>query len=270
MTPPASVLTPLLHRAQDSLQERPLLGDALAAETVRRISGEHRAPGPPRPGAVLAVGRTRRLDEWCSRFLALHPQATVLHLGCGLDDRLHRLLPPPRVLWYDVDLPEVVDLRRRLLPQRAGTRLVGTDVTAHGWLEGVPVTEEPLLVVAEGLLHRLTGAEVTALLRRITGRWDRGELVFDARAPWTGPAAGITSLLPGPARRASPHPVRWRLGDPYELTRLIPRLRPTADDVRRTRAHGFDRLPPGLRALHASLDRLAPGRPAYRTLRYRW
>jgi hypothetical protein len=35
-----------------------------------------------------------------------HPQATVLHLGCGLDSRVFRVDPPPSVRWYDVDQAE--------------------------------------------------------------------------------------------------------------------------------------------------------------------
>ena len=47
--------------------------------------------------------RAKQLDDWCTDFLQRHPDAVVLHLGCGLDGRVFRLDPPPSVLWFDVD-----------------------------------------------------------------------------------------------------------------------------------------------------------------------
>ncbi|MGK5558782.1 class I SAM-dependent methyltransferase [Actinomadura kijaniata] len=62
--------------------------------------------------------RARRLDDWCAAFLGRHPDAVVLHLGCGLDSRVFRLDPGPSVSWFDVDLPNVVDLRDRRVGHR--------------------------------------------------------------------------------------------------------------------------------------------------------
>jgi O-methyltransferase involved in polyketide biosynthesis len=50
-------------------------------------------------------------------FMARHPNAVVAHLGCGLDTRFERV-DDGRVTWYDLDLPEVMDLRRRLIEAR--------------------------------------------------------------------------------------------------------------------------------------------------------
>lgn len=45
----------------------------------------------------------------CTRaFLAANPEATVLHLGCGLDTRVYRINPGPKVRWFDVDFPSVI------------------------------------------------------------------------------------------------------------------------------------------------------------------
>ena len=44
--------------------------------------------------------------------LADHPDATVLHVGCGMDSRVFRVDPPATVQWFDVDYPDVIELRR--------------------------------------------------------------------------------------------------------------------------------------------------------------
>ena len=68
--------------------------------------------------APLVTVRTAQYDIWASQFLAVHPHATVVHLGCGLDSRVFRLDPGPGVEWYDVDYPAVIALREKLYPTR--------------------------------------------------------------------------------------------------------------------------------------------------------
>jgi O-methyltransferase involved in polyketide biosynthesis len=44
----------------------------------------------------------------------------VLHLACGLDTRIFRINPPETVRWVDVDYPDIIALRRALLPGPSG------------------------------------------------------------------------------------------------------------------------------------------------------
>ena len=66
----------------------------------------------------------------------------VLDLGAGLDDRLLRVDPPPTLDWYDIDYPEAIALRRRLLPEPRNAHNIGADLTAAHWLDDVP-TDRP-------------------------------------------------------------------------------------------------------------------------------
>ena len=175
----ATLLATLYGRALDARSPRPILGDRMAAETLDRIEHGFGRMGMT-PGSAAAVAlRARFLDRWAAGFLDAHPKATVLHLGCGLDTRVHRLDPPDSVRWYDVDYPEVVELRRRLFPERRAYATVGTSVTDLAWLERVPA-DAPALVVAEGLLYYLDPDGGRALLRAIVERFPSGLFVFDA------------------------------------------------------------------------------------------
>ncbi|MGW2627966.1 class I SAM-dependent methyltransferase [Streptomyces chattanoogensis] len=174
-----TLLATLYGRAVDSRAKQPLLGDATAAETVRRLDYDF---GKLRMGPGDAAGvalRARQLDVWTARFLAAHEEATVIHLGCGLDSRVHRLGPGPGVRWYDIDYPEVIDPRRRLYPERAGYTTVPSSVTDPAWTDRLP-TDRPAIIVAEGLLMYLTEQDGTALLRRLMAHVPSGELAFDA------------------------------------------------------------------------------------------
>ena len=111
-------------------------------------------------------------------FLVSNPQAVVLHLGCGLDSRVYRVNPSPAVLWFDVDYPDIIELRQRLYPEREGYQMIGSSVTDAGWLDQIP-KDHPALVVAEGLLYYLKDDEVKALVKRIVDRFPSGQVLFD-------------------------------------------------------------------------------------------
>ena len=48
-------------------------------------------------------------------FLAEHPGAVVVNIACGLDTRCYRMTGFSH--WYNLDLPETIDVRRRLMPE---------------------------------------------------------------------------------------------------------------------------------------------------------
>jgi O-methyltransferase involved in polyketide biosynthesis len=188
----------------------------------------------------------------------------VLHLGCGLDSRVYRVDPPPGVRWFDVDYPEVIDLRRKLYPGRTGYRMIASSVTDPGWLEEVP-GDRPAWIVAEGLTYYLSESDMKALLNRLTGHFPGGQIVFDAvsrlgaklaqnnaRVQATGAAIGM-----------------WWLDDPCDIRRLDPKLE-LVIELQPRNAVGYDRLPGSLRALLRAMG-LFPGmRRINRLLRYRF
>ena len=64
-------------------------------------------------------GRAALIDDEVRRFAEAHPDGVVVQLGAGLDARYERLGRPKLTAWYDLDLSDVLDLRRLLLPNRA-------------------------------------------------------------------------------------------------------------------------------------------------------
>jgi O-methyltransferase involved in polyketide biosynthesis len=207
-----TMLCTLYLRAYESRSEHSILGDHAAAEAVARIDYDFarikKAVRPSGNQFVVAL-RAKQLDLWATDFLSRHPNAVVLHLGCGLDSRAFRLSVPDGVGWFDVDVPQVVELRRQVYAERDGYRMIASSVTDPAWLDEVP-TGRPVLVVAEGLLPYLTGSEVRELLTRITDRFDAGEVAFDVVPPWLARMMKI---------------FRWGLRNPAEIERWNPRLR---------------------------------------------
>lgn len=213
-----TLLITLYAKGQESRLPNSLLKDHFAAAAIRRIDYDFAKLGVGRDDMITLAMRAHVFDGWASDFILRHPNATVLHLGCGLDTRVFRVDPPAGVRWFDLDFPEVVDLRRRLYPERKGYSLIGTSVTDPAWLDAVPRTR-PTLIIAEGLLMYLRPKTVPRLLRQVTAHVGHGDLVFDAFS-----SLGLWLASRHHAVRATGAKLMWSIDDPGELERLVPGL----------------------------------------------
>lgn len=91
------------------------------------------------PGNALgSLYRAMCFDDLTRRFAAAHPDGTVVSVGIGLCTRAQRLAGqvPDSVRWVGVDVPEVVELRRKLLPGER-VRLHAGSIVEPGWVDGV-------------------------------------------------------------------------------------------------------------------------------------
>ncbi|MEB4211492.1 class I SAM-dependent methyltransferase [Mycobacterium sp. 94-17] len=228
-------LVTLYLRAHESRTRHPILGDRAAADAVDRIAYDFsriRRSSWPAVNQYLVALRARKLDDWCAGFLTHHPDAVVLHLGCGLDGRAFRLAVPPTVSWFDVDQPSVIGLRSRLYEKTEAYRMIGSSVTELQWLDQVP-TGRPTLVVAEGLLMYLPEREVRRLLQRLTDRFAGGEMHFDT----------LSALAPQLSKLFTRGIIKWGIRDVRDIANWNPRLRfleqtPVLADYQRIQSAG--------------------------------
>mgnify|MGYP003694793491 CR=1 FL=1 len=163
--------------------------------------------------------RSAHFDEWARQFLAVNPEAVVLHLGCGLDSRYFRLDPDSGVEWYDVDYPDVATLRQQLYPEREHYHVVAASVTDPAWLADIPA-DRPTLMIAEGLTMYLTEEDGVALLRRIVEHAPSGELQFDAFN-----RLGIKSQWTNRVVRRSGATLHWGIDRPDDIVEAVPGVR---------------------------------------------
>lgn len=215
-----TLLITLYGKAAESRLPDSLLKDRFAAEAVSRIDYDFDRLRLDRDLMIGLAMRAHIMDGWTRGFLARHPDATVLHPGCGLDSRVFRIDPGRGVLWFEIDYPEVIALRRELYPQRANCTLIGASVTDPDWLETIP-RDRPAMIVAEGLLPYLPPEEVPRLLRRLVAHFPGGEIAFDGYS-----SLGLIFLGSLPALRATGAKLLWPLDDPRALERLVPELVP--------------------------------------------
>ena len=213
-----TLLITLYGKALESRLPDSLLQDRFAAEAVKKIDYDFaKLKVDDNMGAGLAI-RAKTLDDWVRAFIAKQPGAIVLHIGCGLDTRVFRIDPPVGIEWFDVDYPEVIELRWKLYPERSGYHLIASSVTDPDWLNEVP-GDRPAMIVAEGLTPYLPAEEGPRLFSRLVRHFPGGEIICDAYS-----SLGLKMVRLSPPCRATGAELHWAINDPGELERAVPGL----------------------------------------------
>jgi O-methyltransferase involved in polyketide biosynthesis len=181
-----TLLIPLYIRAQETQRTDALLKDDTAVELVKRINYDFSRIKLQGHDVVGLISRVREFDRFARNFLVTHPNGVVVHIGCGLDTRFERV-DNGQVEWYDLDLPEVVRLRRELY--QADNRryhILDCSVFDPAWMGAVNHHHPgPFLFLAEGVFPYFAAAKIKALVLELQATFPGAELVFDAHRPWT-------------------------------------------------------------------------------------
>ncbi len=264
-----TMLMTLSGRAIQSQWKDPILRDPWSEEAMRHIDydlskslkgvsswGMWKDIGP----AIIAT-RAATFDLLTSRYLADHPDATVLHLGCGMDSRVFRINPPASVQWFDVDYPDVIELRRQLFPTRDAYHLIGAPLDDLRWLDQVP-RDRPGLLIAEGVLHYLSEAEVKALLNAVVAHFPSGQMIFDICNWFIVKKAGSNVGGTGAT-------YKWGLDDPQDIRQLEPKLE-LIKEFRPSELVAFSRFPLWWRVLYCVQEVNPTLRRMERTIVYRY
>ena len=265
-----TMLMTLNGRAIQSQWKNPILHDPWAEEAMRHIDYDMRKSLKgvsswkmwDEIGCTIIATRAATFDLLTTRYLAEHPDATVLHVGCGMDSRVFRVDPPASVQWFDVDYPDVIDLRRQLFPERgASYHLVGAALDDLGWLDAVP-RDRPGLLIAEGVLHYLSETNVKALLNAVVAHFPGGQMIFDICNTMIVKQAGSNVGGTGAT-------YKWGLDDPWDIYKLEPKLE-LVKEYKPSEVVAFSRFPLWWRALYRVQELNPTLRRMERTLVYRY
>jgi O-methyltransferase involved in polyketide biosynthesis len=265
-----TMLMTLNSRAIQSQWKDPILPDPWAEEAMRHIDYDlsKQLKGVSswslwdKIGPAIVATRAATFDLLTKRYLAEVPDATVLHVGCGMDSRVFRVDPPTGVEWYDLDYPDVIDLRRQLFPERGGAyHLVGAPLDDLRWLDAVP-RDRPGLLIAEGVFHYLSEAEVKALLNAVVAHFPGGQMIFDICNPFIVKSAGSNVGGTGAT-------YKWGLDDPLDIRQLEPKLE-LIKEFRQSELVAFSRFPFWFRAIYRAQEVNPTLRRMERTIVYRY
>ncbi len=180
-----TLLIPLYFRAIEAQRSDALVKDDKAIALIRQINCDFSRFKFEESDQLATILRLREFDRYARDFLTRYPEAVVVHIGCGLDTRFERV-DNGQVEWYDLDLPEVIELRRKLIGGE-GERyhFLACSVFDSEWLDTVSVhCQRPFLFLAEAVLPYFEEARVKSLVLRLQERFPGAELVCDAMTPF--------------------------------------------------------------------------------------
>lgn len=158
--------------------------------------------------------RAKIIDEICSRYIAQNHNATIIHLGCGLDSRCLRV-NEDSIRWYDVDFENVINLRKQFYIENEKYKMIGKSVTDLSWINEIKAESTNILIVAEGLTMYLSEDEMQQLLKGINTRFGNATIVFDAYSK----QAVKSSKLKNPVNQMNAE-IKWGMDKPSDFIRL--------------------------------------------------
>lgn len=175
-----TLLIPLYFRAKESRRADPILKDELAETLVSSIEYDYSRLDGARLSEVGTVIRGWYFDNAVRRFIAAHTNAVVVDVGCGLDTRSQRA-GDGKTTFYDMDLPEVIDLRRLYIPEQPNNPYIAASLLDTDWLDTLRSKhpDSAFIFVVEGVLMYFTDEQVTSFLSNVANRFAGGEIWFD-------------------------------------------------------------------------------------------
>jgi len=207
-----TLLVPLYLRALESRRKRPILDDPKAIEMVGAIDWDFQRFGQRWRGISCCL-RSAMFDAWVADFLRDHPDGTVVEIGCGLNTRFERL-DNGTAHWFDIDLPDDVELRRRFFTDTERRTTLAASALEPEWIETVRRSPGPYFFVAETVFIYLEERQVKAALSQITRNFPDAGIAFD-----TASRKAVDNGNKDFVRRKMAVRFTWACQDPREIER---------------------------------------------------
>jgi O-methyltransferase involved in polyketide biosynthesis len=213
-----TLLISVYLRALETKRADGIIRDHKAVEIVRSVDYDF---GKFDNAWYLQIGiavATEIIDEAVKNFLAHHRKATVVNLGAGLDGRFMRM-DDGRVRWFDLDLPDAMELRRQFYQESERNRFLAGSLFDDSWIDEIgPCNGRDVLLIAEGVFEYFAENDVRKFLSRVATRLAGAELLFESISPTY---VGQERLVP--AVNQTRAKLRWGIHSGRELESWDPR-----------------------------------------------
>ena len=169
-----TLLVPLYFRAEET-KKGWIIQDPKAVEILEKIDYDFSTiKGDWRTQVAVAI-RTYCFDDIISKKEKEKKITTVVNLGAGLDARFSRF---DSLNWYQLDMPDVIELRELLLPSDKSTN-IKKSILDFSWVDDVK-EKDRVLFIAEGLLMYFSEDDVKEILMKISSNFKNSYIAFDA------------------------------------------------------------------------------------------
>ena len=223
-----TALLTLNARAREARRADSIIDDPMAVMLRDAIDYDFAKFGAAARQDVVLRGLA--FDGNTRRYLAAHPAATVVALAEGLQTSFYRLDATgvsDQFRWLTVDLPPIVELRQRLLPESPRVSTCAQSALDFSWMDQVDPTNG-VTITAEGLLMYLQPDQAMSLISECASRFPGGQMMFDLTPPFVAKVTrhGIPVSL---RYRMPPMPFSLSVGEIANLVNTLPGVRAVHD-----------------------------------------
>lgn len=184
-----TLLIPLYMRAKESGRKTDrIISDPFAEALVERIEYDYSKFDSAKLSAVGCAVRCWYLDNVVRNFEKAHVNTVVVNVACGLDARCQRTQTEfRRGSFYSLDLPEVISLRKELLPEANGESYIACSLFDTGWMRSLKSQhpQSSFLFIMEGVLMYFNETQIRELFDNLAAHFPGSEVWFDACGTFT-------------------------------------------------------------------------------------
>lgn len=176
-----TLLIPLWMRATESKRTDALLHDKASESIVAQIEYDFEKFSADKRSMVGVALRTRYLDKVVENFINSHTNPVVVLGGCGLDPRMSRVNAMHSYTCYEIDLPEVIAYRQKLIPDTENDICIAESLFSTNWMDKLKEKHRnaSFLFVAEGVFMYMEENVVKQFVDNIANRFPHSELYFE-------------------------------------------------------------------------------------------
>ncbi|HEX2286562.1 MAG TPA: class I SAM-dependent methyltransferase [Mycobacterium sp.] len=223
-----TALLTLQVRATEARRPDSIIDDPMAIQLADSIDYDFAKFGFTRRQDIAL--RALAFDRQARRYLADHPTATVVALAEGLQTSFYRLDAAGvghQFRWLTVDLPPMIELRRKLLPASERIQTCAQSALDFSWMDRVDA-KDGVFITAEGLLMYLQPDEALGLIAECAKRFPGGQMIFDLPPAWFAAWArrGMRTSL---RYRVPPMPFSLSVSQAANLVNDVPGIRAVHD-----------------------------------------
>jgi len=122
--------------------------------------------------------RAYHIDSIIIKIIADFPDATIVNIGAGLDTTFQRI-DNGKIFWYDLDLPDTIELRRKLIPESERNRFISKSVLDFTWCKDIEVIRSKVIFIAAGILCYFDKESVRDIFLHLVQEFPESEIIFE-------------------------------------------------------------------------------------------
>lgn len=178
-----TLFMPVWARAVETHKNKPILTDNTAVEIIGSVDFDFSpmSENIPEISQIAWIARCKRFDLIVKDFINKNPGSTVVNIGCGLDTTYERI-DNNSVNWYDLDLPDVIELKKKFLKETDYRKFISCSFLDTKWFNDIVISNKVLLI-STGVFVYFEETEIKDFIIKVADKFDESEMFFDVTSP---------------------------------------------------------------------------------------